>query len=391
MQFKRSFKMAISSLLSSKVRALLTMLGIIIGISSVIVIVSLVNGFKTSMTSTFEEMGTNIITSNITHPMYAEKINPEEIFEFQSENSEYISYVSPQISMNDSIKFGDTSIRSSGIGVSEQYSFIKNMAIESGENINYINTTNYDKVVVIGSYVAKELFGGTDPVGEYIKIGSDKFKVIGVLEEKAGSTETSADNTFLIPYTTASRIAYFPSPLIYLFSGATPEDSIYAQKLVDDYFIENLGGDTFYNSISLEDMLKDVNSLTSMLTLLLVGIAGISLFVGGIGIMNIMLVSVSERTREIGIRKSLGGKRKDILSQFIIESGVTSSIGGIIGVFLGIICSFIVGNLLNLDVQISIVSIIVSFSISVMIGVFFGYFPALKASKLNPIDALRFD
>jgi len=391
MQFNRSFKMAINSLMSSKVKSLLTMLGIIIGVASVIVIVSLVSGFKSSMTSTFEDMGTNIITSEITHPMYSSKVDTESVFEFQEENSEYISFVSPQINVSSNVKFGDVSVRTSGLGVSENYSFIKNVAITSGENLNYINSVNYDKVVVIGSFIAKELFAGADPIGEYIKIGNDKFKVIGILEQKSGSEEGSADDTFLIPYTTASRIAYSPNPSTYIFSGATTEDSIHAQKLIDDYFIDKLGGDIFYISTSLEDMLKDVNELTDMLTLLLVGIASISLLVGGIGIMNIMLVSVTERTREIGIRKSLGGKRKDILSQFIIESGVTSSMGGIIGVILGIACSYLVGSLLGMDVEISIASVVISFSISTIIGVFFGYFPALKASKLNPIDALRFD
>lgn len=391
MQFSRACTMALKSLLSSKMRAFLTMLGIIIGVASVIVIVSLVNGFSNTMTSAFASFGANNITATVTHPLYYSKIDADELFEFVAENNDLIAYASPQISTSGTLKKGDVSLSSSGTGVSEDYTLIQDFALQSGAGINYINLENYDKVIVLGSYQAKELFGYEDPIGEYIKFNGEQFTVAGVLEERAGSASGTSDDTFLIPYTTAGRLSRNPIPYTYSFTSTTSENAVEAKEKIETFYLEKIENEDYYMIICLEEMLDEVNNLTGMLTLLLVGIAGISLLVGGIGIMNIMLVSVTERTREIGIRKSLGGKRRDILTQFIIESGVTSSVGGIIGVILGIVTSFFVGGLIGVNVVISIPSIIVSFSISAGIGLFFGYFPALKASKLNPIDALRYD
>lgn len=381
--------MAISSIWSSKVRALLTMLGIIIGIASVIIIVSLINGFATSMTSTFEAFGTNQITASVSHPLYSSRLDDEEIYSFVEENSNMIAGVSPTVSVSGTLKYNDVSISSSGIGVSESYTYMKDLAVSFGDVLNYINVSNSEKVIVLGSYNAKELFGNTDPIGEYIKINGSRFLVVGVFEEVASSEAGSSDDTFIVPYTSAMALSNTRNPSTYIYWSV--DDAVATKNLINNYYIEVLESEDYHSLMAMEEMVAQVTELTDMLTLLLAGIAGISLFVGGIGIMNIMLVSVTERTREIGIRKSLGGKRKDILTQFVIEAGVTSSFGGLIGVVLGIAISFTVGNLIGITAVISMSSVIVSFGISTGIGVFFGYFPALKASKLNPIDALRYD
>lgn len=391
MHFSRSFKMAISSIVSSKMRSLLTMLGIIIGVGSVIVIVSLVEGFTNTMTSTFESLGTNIVTMSVTQTQYMNKIIDDEIFEFVAENSSEISGVSPTVSVSATLKNGVDTTSTTGTGVSEHYIGMYDKVISEGYGISYLNCANYDKVIVIGAYNAHELFGFDSPIGEYVKVNGENYKVIGVLEQSSSLESGTADDTFLIPYTSATKLSRYGAVTTYAFSSASNDNVDQAKSLIEGFYTEKLGSSDYYTSFALSDMLAEVDILTGMLTMLLVGIASISLLVGGIGIMNIMLVSVTERTREIGIRKSLGGKRKDILAQFIIESGVTSSIGGIIGVILGIIVSYIVATPIGIDVTISIPAVLISFGISVFIGVFFGYFPALKASKLNPIDALRFD
>ncbi|MFI3226109.1 MAG: ABC transporter permease [Clostridia bacterium] len=390
MMFTRSFKMAIASIMSSKVRAVLTMLGIIIGIMSVIIIVSLINGFSTSMMSTFESMGIDQITATVSHPLYSRRLDADEIYEFVEENSDMISAVSPIVSTAATIKYGDTSLISIGTGASEDYADMMGLAVEYGTGLNYINVVNEEKVIILGSYLTAELFGNSmSAVGDYVKVNGERYLVIGVFEEQADSTEMSSDDMFVIPYTSAGNISRVSIPSTYIYVAIA--DVYDTMDLIEEYYIEKLESDDFHSISSMAEAMDEVNELTDMLTLVLVGIAGISLFVGGIGIMNIMLVSVTERTREIGIRKSLGGKRKDILTQFVIEAGVTSACGGVIGVVLGIVVAIIVGEVIGMSAAISIPSIIVSFVISSGIGIFFGYFPALKASKLNPIDALRYD
>ncbi|MFI3115279.1 MAG: ABC transporter permease [Clostridia bacterium] len=389
MMLSRCFKMAISSIWSSKVRALLTMLGIIIGIASVIIIVSLINGFSTSLNSTFEAMGTNKITATISHPLYSSRLTPDDIFTFAEENSDMIKYVSPTVSVSATLKNGDISISSSGTGVSETYLNMQEISIGTGDGINYVNVLNAEKVIVLGSYNALELFGNTNPIGEYIKVNGERFLVVGILEEVLNSEASTSDDVFYMSYSSALALSNSRYPTTYVYGSY--DDALATKDIIDTYYTETLESSDYHRLIAMEEMMAQVNELTGMLTLLLVGIAGISLFVGGIGIMNIMLVSVTERTREIGIRKSLGGKRRDILTQFIIEAGVTSSFGGLIGVVIGIAISFFIGDLIGLTAVVSIPSVLISFGISTGIGVFFGYFPALKASKLNPIDALRYD
>ncbi len=391
MNVKQSFKLAIKSILTSKFRSFLTMLGIIIGVAAVIVLVSLVDGFSKDMTSSFESLGTNLITVSVMGRGSNTKITPTDMMNFASENDDVISAVSPLVTVSATIKHGSENLTSTVYGASEYYDTIKSYEIESGRFIQYIDIEKRQKVCVIGKYIANELFPSGEIIGEDIKINGEKYTVVGVIKAKQDAEEGGADDMLVIPYTTASRLSRMASVSSYSFS-ATDKDSVSeAQNKIETYLFSVFGNTNYYNVYNQADSLEQINELSSTLTLVLVGVAGISLLVGGIGIMNIMLVSVTERTREIGIRKSLGGKRRDILLQFVIEAGTTSALGGVLGIVFGCVVASFAGKLLDMTTVISVNAIVIAFSVSVGIGIIFGYFPAAKASKLNPIDALRHD
>ena len=391
MNVKQSFKLALKSILGSKFRSFLTMLGIIIGVAAVIVLVSIVDGFSQDMSSSFEALGTNLLSVNIMGRGGDTKISAEDVMEWATENSDVISYVSPTVTVSATIKNGTENLTSTVYGVSEYYDKIKNYSVESGRFIEYVDIDKRQKMCVIGKYIANELFPTSNPVGNYIKINGDKYTVVGVLEAKQEAEEGSSDDIVIVPYTTASRLSRMARISNYSFSSSDKDTVDEAKTRIENYLMSIFGSDDYYTVYNQADSLEQINELSSKLTLLLVGIAGISLLVGGIGIMNIMLVSVTERTKEIGIRKSLGGKRRDILLQFVIEAATTSALGGVIGIFLGCGATYVAGKMFDLTVVISVTAIVIAFSVSVEIGIIFGYFPAAKASKLNPIDALRYD
>lgn len=389
----KCFKMAIDSIISSKMRSFLTMLGIIIGIMAVIVLVSLMNGLTGQVTDTFQELGTTSINVTIMSRATTKKLDADEAFAFAEENSQYISNISPNVSMSAQMKANgstDTITAASAAGVAETYADMKQLNVEMGRFLQYVDVERQQKVCVVGSYQAKELFGG-NAVGQQVKINGLLFKVVGVLEESEDSSSSSADDCVYIPYTTALKMNGTSVVSSYLFT-AVDEDSVpTATALIEDLLLKKIGDEDYYRVIDMLSMIDTMTEMMDMMGTVLVAIAGISLLVGGIGIMNIMLVSVTERTREIGIRKSLGARQKHIMSQFVIEAGTISCIGGIIGIILGIIISEVAGKLLGMNAVPSVGAIIISFTISAGIGVAFGFLPARKASRLNPIDALRHD
>jgi len=391
MNVKQSFKLALKSILGSKFRSFLTMLGIIIGVAAVIVLVSIVDGFSKDMASSFESLGTNLLSVTLMGRGGNNKISPEDVMEWASENSDVVSYVSPTVSVSATIKNGTENLTTTVYGTSEYYDKIKNYGVESGRFIEYIDIEKRQKVCVIGKYIANELFPTTSPIGNTIKINGDKYTVVGVLEEKQEAEQGGSDDIIMMPYTTASRLSRMARISNYSFSSVDKDKVDEAKARIEAYLMSVYGSDDYYTVYNQADSLEQINELSSKLTLLLVGIAGISLLVGGIGIMNIMLVSVTERTKEIGIRKSLGGKRRDILFQFVIEAATTSALGGVIGIVFGCFAAYFAGKMFDLTVVISVTAIAIAFSVSVGIGIIFGYFPAAKASKLNPIDALRYD
>lgn len=392
MGITQCFIMALKSLSTSKMRAFLTMLGIIIGVAAVILIMSLGNGMTIYINDMFAEMGTTTINVMITGRGSTRTVDADDMYEFYGENTDSYSYVSPLVSASGQVR---TSVDSetympSITGVSEQYLDAKQQELAAGRNIAYMDIEQNSKVCVVGAFY-DYLYDG-EAVGNYIKINGDKYTIIGVVEELDDKTdETGSDNFVYVPYSTAARLlARNANITSYIFLAKTEDDIDKCVSLLDDRLYETFQNEDLYtvmsNSIILDTMTDMVNIVVNILS----AIAAISLVVGGIGIMNIMLVSVTERTREIGIRKALGAKGRHIRMQFVIEAGTTSAVGGVIGIVFGIVGARMVSMFIDDFTAVpTIQAILLAFGISVAIGVIFGYLPANKAAKLNPIEALR--
>lgn len=392
-KLSKCFKLAISNIVSNKTRSLLTMLGIIIGIMSVITLVSLMNGITGEVTGMFDEMGTTSITVSIPGRGSSRRVTAEDIYETAKDNHSLIAGVSPSVTVNATVrtKTDSDSLSTNVSGVSEVYADMTKTVVEQGSFFQYVDVERLQNVCVIGTYIQEYFFGKTSALGETIKINGIPYRVVGILEEQSDSSENSADECIYIPYTNATRIngnANIQSFTVYASSEETVDGAV---EVIKKKLNQILGDSDYYNVTSMKEIRDMVNEITDMLTLALVFIAGISLLVGGIGIMNIMLVTVTERTKEIGIRKALGTRRRDILNQFIIEAATLSGIGGIIGILAGMGLSALVGMVISIDATPSVGAIMFSFGISTAIGVGFGYLPAKNASSLNPIDALRFE
>ena len=383
--------MALKSLRTSKMRSFLTMLGIIIGVASVIILINIMNGLSSQITSNLQRAGTNTITVTIFGRGGNRSFDYADMEKVVADNPGYFKSFSPNVSAQVTVKNGVKSVNSTARGTNEYYSDIQGLEIEEGRFIQYIDVERLQKVCVIGSFQAKELFDGDVYDGSTVKINGSTYTVAGVLKETASSEEGSADDIVYIPYTTATRLAGNATINNWYVQATDTKDIDSAINTLKDKLYIVFGDDSVYRVFSMSQMIEMMNEITQSISMVLVGIAGISLVVGGIGIMNIMLVSVTERTREIGIRKALGARRRAIMNQFIIEAATTSAAGGILGIIIGIGLSYVVGNILGMTVAPTISAVMVAFGVSVAIGMIFGYFPAGKAAKLNPIDALRYE
>lgn len=390
MNLQQSFRLALKSLGASKLRSFLTMLGIIIGVAAVIIIVSLMSSLTNYVISTFEDMGANLITVSISGRGGNRSVSPEEMQELALDNPDIIGYISPSLSVPATAKVGNTNVTLQATGVNEYYDEIKQQTLQAGRSLFFTDINERSKNCVIGTYLVKELFDGQNPLEQTLSVNGVAFTVVGVLEETANSSSFGSDNALLIPYTTAKQIGR-GNISTYSVSAATKDTIDAANDLLERFLLGKFDSDDYFTLIDQAAIIEELNKLIGMMTTMLVGIAAVSLLVGGIGVMNIMLVSVTERTREIGIRKSLGATPWDILGQFLVEACVTSGIGGIIGIGLGIGGASIAANLIGIPFTLSVPSILVAFSVSAAIGIGFGYFPARKASRLNPIDALRYE
>ena len=393
MKLSKCFQMSISNIISNKSRSILTMLGIIIGVMSVITLVSLMNGITGEVTGMFDEIGTTAITVSIQDRGSSRKITADDIYEVERENPQLISGVSPSVTVGATVRSrtDSDSLTTTISGVSEVYAKMTKTVVEEGRFLDYIDVERLQNVCVIGTYIQEYLFGKTSGLGNVIKINGIPYTIIGILEEKDDSSKNSIDECIYIPYTNATRILGDSSIQSFTVYARTEDTVDGAMTEIKSKLNEILGDSDYYTVTSMKELRDMVNDITDMLTWALVFIAGISLLVGGIGIMNIMLVTVTERTKEIGIRKALGTRQKDILNQFVIEAATLSCIGGTFGIILGILLSTTVGNIMDISAFPSIGAICLSFGISTAIGVGFGYLPARKAAKLNPIDALRFE
>ncbi len=392
-----AFKMAISNIWSSKIRSLLTMLGIIIGVASVIILVNLVTASTLSMRSQLESMGTNLITVSISRGGWGQtrSVSVAEIEQLAEENDDIFDSITPVVSSTIVIKYGTESVTTSVTGVNEHYTSIRSREVTDGRFITEADIENRSNVVVIGEYIRNELFGNEDPIGQTVKINNEKFTVIGLLDQKSSNASSGGDDDIVImPYTRATRLIRNANINSFMVSAVSSDYMSEATDAIENFLYKKFKSDDYYTVLNTAEMMDTIDEALGTMTLLMAGIAGISLIVGGIGIMNIMLVTVSERTREIGIRKSIGAKRRSIITQFLIESAVISCMGGIIGIGFGVGASYFVCKAMSMDAvplanQTTV--ILGSFAFSVIIGVFFGLYPANKAAKLNPIDALRTD
>lgn len=391
MNFLQGFKMALKSIWSNKLRSLLTMLGIIIGVTAVIALVALGQGATKSVTDQVQSLGTNLLTVNIIGRGSANTLSESEATGL-SEGVNGIQYIAPASTQNASVKVGTKSVSVNVVGTNADYASVRDYEVASGRYLSQIDLDVRQKVAILGASTATDLFGFSDPVGEYVLINGTRYKVVGLLAEKGSTTNGSNDEVVMIPLTSAERL-FKTKGVRTIYVQVENEDQIDAvQAGLERNLNEKFRGNTdSYRVFNQTDVLSTLTSVNDTLTLALAGIAGISLLVGGIGIMNIMLVSVTERTREIGIRKAIGAKRRDVLVQFLIESMVLSGLGGLLGIGLGVGAAEGASAAFDMDIVFSVDVILIAFLFSVAIGVIFGLFPANKAAKLKPIEALRFE
>ena len=391
-----TIKMAFKAILSNKIRSFLTMLGVIIGVMSVTVLMGIGQGATASVTDSIASMGTNMLTVNIqtrrtgfgawnrnqrsSSARGTVILKADDVLSLK--DNEYIQYVSPTVSGSLTAKAGSVNTTASIMGVYPDYANIVNTELASGRYIIDADVNNRSAVCIVGQELADELFGNTNVVGNTLHVDGRRFRIVGVLD---------AENSSLImPFTLAQRMLESTSITTFYVSATDSTTVGRAEAAVNSFLYKKYQNDSTYSIMNQEAILETMEEMTGMLTTMLGGIAGISLLVGGIGIMNIMLVSVTERTREIGIRKAIGAKRRNILLQFLIESVVLSGMGGVLGLILGYVTMGFFATYLGMEVAATVEVAQLAMGFSMFVGIVFGLYPANKASKLKPIDALHY-
>lgn len=388
MKFTQAIKMAFSSILSNKMRSFLTMLGVIIGVTAVITLISLGQGSTRRVTSQIESLGTNLIIINITGGRNR-SVTEEDLERIK--NIPGVSEIAPVLSGGVTVKAGNKNTNSSLEATTPGYQQVRNTHVQLGRFLLQNDLDMRFRVAVVGVDVADELFGRRDIVGEKISINGVEFSIVGILEEKGSSIAGSDDNKVIIPLTTGQRLLRNTEVRTFYVSTQSPDVVNQVVGEIQRFLTRKFNDESSFRVFNQTQLLSTINEATVTLTMMLGGIAGISLLVGGIGIMNIMLVSVTERTREIGIRKAIGAKRRDILIQFLIESAVLSGLGSVLGIMLGFVGVGFLSRILNIPAAISADVVLLATGFSVAVGVIFGLYPASKAASLNPIDALRYE
>lgn len=375
-------------------RSFLTMLGIIIGVAAVIVLISIVSAYMGSIIDSFTSMGANKINV-FARNMNSRHITEDDMYEFFDEHAKWFDGISPNITVNSTVKKGNESMEQTTVtGVSEDYQKINAKEISIGRGIIYSDIAGRSTVCVIGQYVASELFQSAESaIGESLKINGRPFTVVGVLEmqDEDNFEDGGSDDVVWIPYTVAVTMARNAFINNWVLTSSNTDLTNEIVTGLKEMLYKHFKNENLYNVSAMNSIIKELNSQVGTLSVMLGGIAGISLLVAGIGVMNIMLVSVTERTREIGIRKAVGARQGVIMQQFVIEAAVTSMLGGLIGIILGAIVTRSIGAAMDIDAYPTLPAILISFSVSVAIGLVFGYLPAKRAAMLNPIDALRVD
>lgn len=406
MNFANLFRIALKALGNNKFRGFLTMLGIIIGVGSVITMLAIGQGSKKSIQAEISEMGSNMI---MIHPgedmrggvrLSADDMQTLKVKDFEDIRQEcgHVSLVSPSVNSTGQAVYGANNTPISVYGVNEEFLDIRGYKVQDGDIFSEQDIKTAAKVCLVGKTVIDQLFtNGENPVGKVIRFGSIPFRIVGVLESKGyNSMGMDQDNLIITPYTTVMKrilaITYLQEIVCSALSEEYTDEAIseITDVLRRNHKLKEADDDDF-NIRSQQELSLMMTSTSDMMSTLLAAVAGISLLVGGIGIMNIMYVSVTERTKEIGLRMSLGAKGRDILAQFLIEATLISITGGLLGVILGVAASYIVKAVLSYPILIQPWSIVVSFLVCTIIGIFFGWYPARKASNLDPIEAIRYE
>lgn len=406
MNFANLFRIALKALGNNKFRGFLTMLGIIIGVGSVITMLAIGQGSKKSIQAEISEMGSNMI---MIHPgedmrggvrLSADDMQTLKVKDFEDIRQEcgHVSLVSPSVNSTGQAVYGANNTPTSVYGVNEEFLDIRGYKVQDGDIFSEQDIKTAAKVCLVGKTVIDQLFtNGENPVGKVIRFGSIPFRIVGVLESKGyNSMGMDQDNLIITPYTTVMKrilaITYLQEIVCSALSEEYTDEAIseITDVLRRNHKLKEADDDDF-NIRSQQELSSMMTSTSDMMSTLLAAVAGISLLVGGIGIMNIMYVSVTERTKEIGLRMSIGAKGRDILAQFLIEATLISITGGLLGVVLGVAASYVVKAALSYPILIQPWSIVVSFLVCTIIGIFFGWYPARKASNLDPIEAIRYE
>lgn len=405
MNFANLFRIALKALGNNKFRGFLTMLGIIIGVGSVITMLAIGQGSKKSIQAEISEMGSNMI---MIHPgedmrggvrLSADDMQTLKVKDFEDIRQEcgHVSLVSPSVNSTGQAVYGANNTPTSVYGVNEEFLDIRGYKVQDGDIFSEQDIKTAAKVCLVGKTVIDQLFtNGENPVGKVIRFGSIPFRIVGVLESKGyNSMGMDQDNLIITPYTTVMKrilaVTYLQEIVCSALSEEYTDEAIEEVSSVLRRNHKLKESDDDFNIRSQQELSTMMTSTSDMMSTLLAAVAGISLLVGGIGIMNIMYVSVTERTKEIGLRMSIGAKGRDILAQFLIEATLISITGGLLGVILGVAASYIVKAVLSYPILIQPWSIVVSFLVCTIIGIFFGWYPARKASNLDPIEAIRYE